>query len=408
MKKLSRRKFLKGLAGTVAGISLGNYLSLAQEPVKVGASMPMTGSFSVMGTSEKEGYKLWEKVVNDQGGLLGRPVEVIIRDNSSDTDTATTQYQRFITQDNVDLLFGTYSSLLGAPTSSIAEQHNMIYPSPAMGSKEPYMRGYEYLFYFQPSTIDEVPVTEIHMLEEIAEEMPQTAGITHMDDFFANAFVSNLPGLLQDAGVSTNYLRKFSPDTKDFAPIVRPLEDQNPDIWFHSGFFSDTIDVIKQAITLDYDPQGLFAVTAPEKPEFKETLGENANGIGTHTAWYPTLEWSGPKVSNQQFIDLYKEEHDGEMPDEDVAIAFCLGQGMQQVVEATGTLDNEELREYMAARTEDDPIETIIGPFWWDENGLPHRDFPYVQWVEGELELVWPPDPAVQTAEPVWPKPDWS
>jgi len=407
MKKISRRTFLKGMAGTVAGLSMGRYLSFAQNPIKIGASMPLTGSFSVLGTSETEGYKLWEKVVNDKGGLLGRPVEVLIRDNGSDTDKATTQYQRFITQDKVDILFGTYSSLLGIPTSAIAEKYRMIYPSPAMGSKEPYLRGFKYLFYFQPSTIDEVPRTEINMLEQIADEMPSTAGITHMDDFFANAFVSQLPGLLHDVGISTTYLRKFSPDTRDFASIVQPLENENPDIWFHSGFFSDTIDVIKEAITLGYDPQGLFTVTAPEKPEFKEILGKNVNGIGTHTAWYPTLRWSGPNISNQKFIELYQAEHDGGMPDEDVAIAFCLGQGMQQVVEGTQSLDNEVMREYMAARTEDDPIETILGPFWWDENGLPHRDFPYVQWVDDKLELVWPPDPDVQTADPVWPKPGW-
>jgi len=408
MEHISRRSFLKGLAGTVASVSLGSYLSFAQEPIKIGASMPMTGDFSVMGTSEKEGYKLWEKVVNDRGGILGRPVKVLIKDNGTDTDKATTQYQRFITQQNVDLLFGTYSSLLGVPTSAIAEQYDMIYPSPGMGAKDPYERGFEYLFYFQPATIDEVPKTEINMLKEVAEEMPETAGITHMDDFFANAFVSQLPQLLSDAGIEAGKPRKFSPELKDYNSLIRPLANRDPDIWFHAGFFSDTVDAIEQAIIMGYDPEGIFAVTAPEKPEFKDALGSNVNGIGTHTAWYPTLEWSGPHISNQEFIDLYQEEHDGAMPDEDVAIAFSLGQGMQQAMEAADTLDNDKIKEYMDARTEEDPINTILGPFWWDDKGLPHRDYPYVQWVEGELELVWPPDPAVQTAEPLWPKPNWS
>ena len=75
--------------------------------IKIGASMPLTGNFAVPGSKHLEGYEMCVDIINRHGGWLGKEVELIVSDNRSDTETAISQYERFINVDNVDLTFGT-------------------------------------------------------------------------------------------------------------------------------------------------------------------------------------------------------------------------------------------------------------------------------------------------------------
>ncbi|MGH6903586.1 MAG: ABC transporter substrate-binding protein, partial [Geminicoccaceae bacterium] len=82
------------------------------EPIRVGTSLPLTGTRSVNGEKHRKGFVLCVEMINDKGGLLDRPVELIVSDNRSDAGTAIAQYERLINVDQVDLIFGTFSSAL--------------------------------------------------------------------------------------------------------------------------------------------------------------------------------------------------------------------------------------------------------------------------------------------------------
>ncbi len=81
---------------------------------------------------------------------------------------------------------------------------------------------------------------------------------------------------------------------------------------------------------------------------------------------------------------------------------------MAEAVAAVGSTDNEKLREWLAARTAEAPVKTILGDFHWDEKGLPiDKSFIITQWQGGELKFVYPTDEFPGTAPVVWPKPNW-
>jgi len=124
------------------------------EPIKIGASIPLTGQFSEQGKAAEQGYKVWAEMVNANGGLLGRPVQLVIKDDASDQNTVVADYNALISQDKVDLLIGTYSSLLNLPASAVAEKHKMLYIEPAGGAPKIFERGFKYLFFSQQATAD--------------------------------------------------------------------------------------------------------------------------------------------------------------------------------------------------------------------------------------------------------------
>ena len=155
------------------------------EPIKVGASLPLTGEFSEPGKAAQQGYKVWEEMVNESGGLLdGRKVEMVIKDDQSNQNTIVADYNALISRDQVDMLLGTFSSLLNLPASAVAERNRMLFVEPAGGAPELFDRGFKYLFFAQQATADKQgDVWAKWLTTEVPEnERPKTAAYPTLDD----------------------------------------------------------------------------------------------------------------------------------------------------------------------------------------------------------------------------------
>ena len=100
----------------------------------------------------------------------------------------------------------------------------------------------------------------------------------------------------------------------------------------------------------------------------------------------------------------------GREADEDSAIPFAVCQGVEQGVRGANSVDNAEVSAWLAARTKDSPVKTVLGDFYWDERGLAIDRSPLlVQWQDQELEFVYPTKDLGDLAEDiVHPRPDWN
>ncbi|MGH3208899.1 MAG: ABC transporter substrate-binding protein, partial [Trebonia sp.] len=86
----------------------------SSSPITIGMSLPMTGPVADVSKSGYQGYELWASQVNAAGGLLGRQVKLDMLDDGFDPNQTAADYTRLISQDHVNLLLGTFSSLLNA------------------------------------------------------------------------------------------------------------------------------------------------------------------------------------------------------------------------------------------------------------------------------------------------------
>jgi branched-chain amino acid transport system substrate-binding protein len=81
---------------------------------------------------------------------------------------------------------------------------------------------------------------------------------------------------------------------------------------------------------------------------------------------------------------------------------------MDQAIRAVGGADNEAVRDWLASRSAEEPVRTILGDFHWDERGLPEgKPFLITQWQAGELKFVYPVGQFPGTSDLLWPKPAW-
>jgi branched-chain amino acid transport system substrate-binding protein len=398
------------------------------DPIVIGASLPLTGGFSVNGQKHKEGYELCVDLINQSGGLLGRPVEVIVSDNRSDTETAISQTERMINVDNADLLFGSFSSKLTFPTSAIALQNDMVYPLPASGALKLYERGFDNIFYFQPAPGEYVGTTPLELLANRAEgELPTSAAVVYADDFFANGMANgllggeievnedvtvNLPSLLTDAGMEVVYNEQWPEEGfADWITLANSIKNSGAEFLLGLTASPDeTVQLTRALQTVGYQPKAVY-LSQGTQAEYLEGVGDAANGVMIHAAWHPLATWegvlSGQPFTNQDFIAAYESKY-GVAPDEDVAIPFALCQGMAQAVEGAGTVDNPAIQDWLHARTAEEPVETIIGPFHWNEKGIAiGKPYLMTQWQDGELKFVYPLDEFEGVSDFVYPKPEW-
>jgi branched-chain amino acid transport system substrate-binding protein len=370
-------------------------------PIRIGASLPLTGRFSEPGTAAKQGYETWVALTNASGGMLGRPVELTVIDNASDQDTAVADYEKLITVDEVDLVVGPFSSFLVIPTSEVAARYGYAFVEPAGGAPDVFNRGLNNIFFAQPAPGDQQadPFAD-YILGLPAADRPQTFAVVSQDDPFALSVVERLKGQLVEGGLELVFDEVYAPDTTDFSSLATQVAALDPDLIVGGTVLEDSIGQIRAYQEAGYQPRGAFFTTGPSLPgPFKEGLGDATEGVFAAISWFP--EAGG--FQNAEFVEKYVETFGGAASDipEDAANAFTVGQVLQQAVENIQSLDNAALIEELHTNT----FQTVVGPLSFDEVGAPQGSFMILQWQGDKFVIVGPP--GREQGEAAWPKPAW-
>ncbi len=358
----------------------------SDEPIVIGTSLPLTGEFSQPGQAAEQGYKVWQEMINADGGLLGREVELVIKDDASNQNTIVADYNALISQDKVDLLLGTFSSLLNLPASAVAEKAQMLYVEPAGGSPEMFSRGFEYLFFSQQATADKQGKLFAEYIASMPEDQrPATAAYPTIDDPFAAPNVEGIKEILEAAGIETVYEETYAIDTKNFDSIVTSMKAADPDVVVHGAVFEDGVGLVRGMLKAGFTPDWLYQTTAPSLGEqYAEAIGaENTEGVMFAISHAPSADTPG----NAEFVAKYKEMYDGNEPPEDAADAFAAGQVLQAAVEAVGDVEDQTA---MADWLRENPVSTILGDLEWNDDGSPNGDFLIGQWQGDTVQFVLP------------------
>lgn len=425
-------RILRAAAGlAAAAMATIAFAANAAAPIKIGASLPLTGNFSVPGQKHQEGYELCVELINQKGGVLGHPLQLIVSDNRSDTETTLNQTERFINVDKVDVIFGTFSSKLTFPVSSVIEKYGMINPVPAGGALRIWTRGLKHAFYFQQNAAEYIGSSLQAVIRDLIPEgdRPKTAALVHADDFFANAItagflgqevkspggdvVANLaPGYLKEAGIEVVYTETWPEEGfSDWLTLANSIKRSGAELLIVPTASPEEAVQLTRALQTVNAPIKLLYMTQGTQAEYLEGTGKAADGVMMHTSWHEAAPYegllAGEPFSNADFQKAYAAKY-GHAPDEDSAIPFAVCQGVEQAIRGAGTTDNAKLSEWLHARTKENPVRTVLGNFSWDERGLPKdRPFLMAQWQGGKLKFIYPTDEFPGVAKILYPKPAW-
>jgi branched-chain amino acid transport system substrate-binding protein len=372
------------------------------EPIKIGASLPLTGEFSEPGVAAQQGYQIWQQLVNGKGGLLGRPVKITVKDDQSDQNVVVTDYNALIQQEKVDLLLGTFSSLLNLPASAVAERNQMLYVEPAGGSPEMFSRGFKYLFFAQQATAEHQADLFSQWAAGLpADQKPKTAAYVIADDPFGGPVAEGIQSQLEGAGVQTVYSKVYPPETTNFDAIASAVASKKPDVIAQgSAGLADGVGLDRALIKVGYSPKQLFQASTPSfADQFSNAIGiDNTEGIFYAVSYHV----DAPTPGNEEFLAAYRAKYNTDPP-EDAADGYAAAQVLQAAVEAVGSIDDQEA---LADWLRENSVDTILGTLSWDDTGAPEQAFLLAQWQKGDEEIVLPDDAATSDTI-VNPKPAW-
>jgi branched-chain amino acid transport system substrate-binding protein len=371
------------------------------EPITVGISLPLTGDFSEPGKGVQRGYEAWAAAVNSTGGLLGRQVELRILDDQSNADRVVADYEQLIAQDQVDLVFGPFSTRLVVPSARVAQEYGMLFVEPAGAAAQVFEQGFDNLFYAAPAVADD---HYNHLAETIIAlpegERPRTAAYAAMDDPFAQGTAYGLKAKLEAAGIQTVVDEVYPPNTTDFSSIAAQIADSRADVVVGGTQYQDAVNLIVALRQLGYQPKLAAFTTAPTNPEFTAAIGGATEGIVSPTGYTP----EAPYPSNVDFVQRYTAQF-GSPPTEDEANAYTTGQVVAAAVQAVGCAEQGDCQQRLIDWLRTNTVETVVGPLNWDAQGRPQSAHLIQQYVDGQIRIVLPTDTA--EAEFTYPKATW-
>jgi len=383
------------LVGAAAAVALfGISEAEAQAPIKIGASLSLTGTYAKPGTYQKEGYEVCADELNAKGGLLGRKVEFVMYDDQSSTQTAQRLYEKLITEDKVEAVMGPYSSGITESVAGISEKYKKVMVSPLAATTSIFRQGRKYIF----MVISPAEFYLEGLVDMGAKRGLKTIAIINEDTLFPKATVVGTEELAKKRGLQVVLREAYPKGNTDFSALLVKIKAVNPDIIAAATYFDDAVAITRQMKELNVNPKMFGVTVGGDIPEFYTLLKQNAEYVYGSTQWDEVLPYPGQK----EFLSAYQKRFKHE-PSYHAAAGYagCLiyAEGVKRAKGLDADLVRAELLKLK--------IRTAFGDYAVDQDGFQtaHK-MVMIQWQDGKRVVVWPDDLA--SGKLRFPTPPWS
>ena len=417
MRRPTRRSFVPFAAASATALavaacgstSASTTASSSAQPITVGISLPLTGSFAADGQATENGYKLWASDVNRAGGLLGRPVRLKILDDKSNDKLVTSQYTQLITQDHVNLTLAPFSTLLTNDAQAPTAAHGYALVAGSATGGLVFQKTYHNFFSVSVPDAGEMKPFANWVLTLPPSER-QTAAYPEVEDPFADPPVDATQAQLSQHGVKTVYPAVQHPatTTAQIRKEATAVAQKAPQI-----VVLGSVDLPSLLIFIHtwqafqghgYTPKIMIAASGPDQGQaFINTLNPiNAQGIMVPDGWFGGEQNALSHVMVQDYIAKFG----GTTSDinADVAEAYSAGEILADAVTATHGTDNAKIISYL--HTLKASLPTAQGPVKFAPNGANNAQHGLIfQWQNGQFLPVLGGavgDARVLAAKPPW------
>ena len=264
------------------------------EPIKIGGSLPLTGLASEQAKLIKAWYEYWAEDLNKRGGLLGRPVRLIMYDDESSADKAVTYYERAITVDKVDLLLGGYPGPSVVALMPLAEKYGKVLVGMG-GHMKSFEQGYTYSFGTPPLMAEWIYLPIAGILDDLIPkaEWPKSIALLIANNVMGLAGRANIIKVMEERGVKVAMDETYNLPLNDATPLVSRAKGRGAEFLCCLSFFDDAVMIMRAAKTINYSPKLIFQQVASIVPAWMKELGEDGNHVVNSAFWHDRLPFHG-------------------------------------------------------------------------------------------------------------------
>ena len=370
--------------------------------IKIGEINPLTGRLAKQGSEIHQGVAVAVAEVNDRGGLNGRQVELISRDDQSQPDVAISRAEELCGWKKVVALTGGYNDSLVGPISEVAKKYEVPYVASASLQKQLTQR--ENPYFFRVANLQGFVQPLCGILSESLR--PQRLALLHAATPGSTEFARDLRSCLQSRGIAVMLMEKFRPGTPDFTPLIAKLASMNMDVIVSSGFFADHLLLVRQLKENRVSPKAYIGPFGIAYESFIREMGENAEYLYSTFAWNPGITNPGAEAASKDFVERFRSMFHREPNTTNMhgyTSTRAVLAAMQNVLHQKKPLTGPNIRQSLAELDLVLPMERVA----FDKHGDPrHYQHLVVQIQKGKFEVVYPPERS--TASAIYPMPRWS
>jgi len=335
---------------TIAGVAPQQ--SVAQDVIRIGAPLPLTGPLSPEGIKQKQGYDLWAEVANSKGGVKAGgksyKVEIVYVDYASNTPRAVQTAERLITEDKVNFLFSPFGSGATKAASGVSEKYGIPTVAATASSEQVYDQGYKYLFgTFTPNDTLTEPLSTI-----VTKRDPNIKRIAILarNDLFPLAIGNEMEKSAKKRNLEIVMFEKYAIGTMDHASAITQMRAAKPDWIFATGYINDLILIRKQMSDLGVTAPIVTMIAGPAYKEFIDATGPLAENVSSAAWWHPAVRYDGKGVfgSTENFNKVWEQKYK-DAPDYAQASAAAAGEIFQLAIEKANSIDPKQVRDALAA-----------------------------------------------------------
>jgi ABC-type branched-subunit amino acid transport system substrate-binding protein len=370
-------------------------------PVRIGGTLALTGPLASTGLVHKIVGEIYVDELNKKNGLLGRPVQWVLKDDQSKPELARTLYEQLITVDKVDLLMGPYATGAILSAMGVAQRYNKVLVHHTFGI--PSLAKYDMQFPSWAIGSDPAVTYTSRVFDAVASSAkpPKTVAIVTSKFPSVNFLSVGAREIAKKRGIKEVAFLEWEFGNRDFGPIASRLKDAKPDfIWVGSiGLESNMLlDAMKK---IDYNPPLHFHLYPSPGP-----LAKSPEGKGALAA--TVFEEHAPFTNNPVAAEFIKAFHErgakaglaDNAVETQAAASFVAWQLLEAAITATKSLDDKVLAQWLKKNQ----VDTIIGRLRFDRANNYGDDIMKVKQLQnGKWVVIWPRESAAPGAKLIGP-----
>jgi branched-chain amino acid transport system substrate-binding protein len=370
-----------------AALFAGGSASYAQDVIRIGAPLPLTGPLSPEGIKQQRGYDLWAETANGKGGIKAGDktykVEIVYVDYASNTPRAVQSAERLITGDKVNFLFSPFGSGAAKAASTVSERYEIPTIASTASSEQVYDQGYKYLFgTFTPNDTLTEPLATI--VSEKNKNVKRVA-ILARNDLFPLSIAQEMEKGAKKRNLQVVMFERYAIGAMDHSAAITQMRSVQPDWVFATGYINDLILIRKQMADQGIKAPVITMIAGPAYKEFIEAAGPMSENVSSAAWWHPAVRYKGKDVfgTTEAFNEIWAKKYGGEA-DYAEASAAAGGAILQLAIEAAGTIDPKKVRDALAAMD----TETFYGRVKFGPTGQISTLEPPVFQIQGGKPIV--------------------
>jgi len=354
-----------GLLGSAA------WRAEAEEPIKIGLGMALTGGLAAVGKSGLVAMQIWEADINAKGGLLGRPVKLVFYDDQSNPSTVPGIYTKLLDVDKVDFVVSGYATNMVVPAMPVVMSANKLFIGLfALAANSQF----HYPKYF--SMLPTGPDPKIAFSKgffDVAMALtpkPKTIALVAADAEFAKNASDGARDNAKAAGFKIVYDRSYPPPpaTTDYTPIVRAIQATNPDLVYVASYPPDSVGMVHAITEVGLKGQlvggGMVGLQITVN---KQQLNTQLNGLIDFDYWTPAPTMMFPGI--EDFLKKYQARAPAEGVDPLgyylPPFAYSDLQVLGDAIAATKSLDQDKVADYIHGTG----FKTVVGDVRFGKDG---------------------------------------